>query len=54
MCVVGDDKLFAASHAMKGDSGINGSRGGTLCDVLHDEGSERKCAWRQIYPLLSP
>ncbi len=52
--MVGVDKLFAASHAMKGDSGINGSHGGTLCDVLRDEESERKCAWRQIYPLLTP
>ena len=50
--VVRVNKLLAASHPVKGDSGIGGGSGGSLCDVLCDEGGERECAGRQIYPLL--
>ena len=54
VAVVRLNRFIAASNPMKGDGGIDGSSGGSLCNVLCDERSEAMWAWRKIYLILSP
>ena len=52
--VVRVTKFLPASNPMNADVGVDGSSGGSLCNVVCDESSETACSWKNIYLLLSP